>query len=67
MAVFPDDAERVVADLADVGDVDLALMGDFLPFGRAAAVSLAVGAGAIAAQVAGWKFRDVSVAEGHAK
>lgn len=67
MAVAPDDANRVVSDLGDVVDVYLALAGDFFPFRGAAAVALAMCAGAIAAQVTCRELGDVIVAECHAE
>ncbi len=67
VAVAPDDADCVVSDLADVVDVHLALAGDFFPFRGAAAVALAVGAGAVAAEVTCGEFGDVVVAECHAE
>ena len=67
MAVAPDDADCVVSDLADVVDVHLALAGEFDPFRGAAAVALAIGAGAVAAEVSCGEFGDVIVAEGDAE
>lgn len=67
VAVGPEDGEGVVADLLDIEDFDGAVGGGLDPLGGAAGVALAVGAGAITAQVDGGKDDGVIVVEDNAQ